>query len=158
MLKTKIQSDLKEAMKASKKDVVEVLRSVVTAITVRESMPEKELKSNKVELTSTGELTDAEVLKVISKQVKDRKNSIQMFAEGNRPDLVEKEQRQVDILNQYLPTMLADSEVESIVKDIIATGGYSGKADMGKVMKDFNVKYSGQADGKVVSQIVVNNL
>jgi uncharacterized protein len=145
MLKEKIKSDLTQAMKASKKDVVEVLRSVVTAITVKE----KE--------SGIAELSDFDVNAVIAKQVKDRKNSIQLFKEGNRPDLAEKEQAQIDILSVYLPKGLSESEVEAIIKEIIASNNY-GKGDMGKVMGAWNRKYAGQADGKLVSDLVKANL
>jgi uncharacterized protein len=144
MLKTKIQNDLTEAMKASKKEVVEVLRSVITAITVEEK------KRNT-------ELSDAEVGAVISKQIKDRKNSIQLFNEGGRSDLSEKEQKQIVILEPYAPTSLSDQDVENIIKEIISSNGF-GKSDMGKVMGIWNSKYKGQADGKLVSDLVKANL
>jgi uncharacterized protein len=140
MLKERIKADLTEAMKASKKDVVEVLRSVLTAFTVKE----KE--------TGTAELDQAEQTAVVIKQVKDRKNSIEQFTAGNRPDLVEKEQKQIDILSVYLPQPFTEEEVEAKIKEIIATNGYAGKANMRNVIGDFNKLYAGQADGAMVSK------
>jgi uncharacterized protein len=146
MLKAKIQNDLTEAMKASNKEVVEVLRSTITAITVKE----KEKGT---------ELTEEEVGKVITKQVKERNNSIQQFTTGNRPDLVAKEQAQLAIIIPYLPkpTGMSAEEIDVIVKEIISANGYT-KADFGKVMGAFNKEYKGKADGKLVSEVVTANL
>jgi uncharacterized protein len=145
MLKDKLKSDLTEAMKASKKDVVEVLRSTLTAITVKE----KEQGT---------ELTDGEVFKVVIKQVKDRRNSIEQFVAGNRPDLAEKEQMQIDILSVYLPKPMDAAQVEAAVKGIIEAGGYTGKANMRTVISEFEAKYPAQADGKVISGIAARML
>ncbi len=143
-MKNKLQKDLTSAMKAGNKDVTETLRSVLSAISVDEK------KEGKI-------LNDSDVLKILSKQVKDRKTSSQMFLDAGRTDLFIKEQKQIAIIEVYLPKALTTEEVETIIKEIITTGSY-GKADMGKVIKEFNSKYQGQADGKTVSEIVKLNL
>lgn len=139
-LKVQIQNDLKNAMKSGDKVALESLRSAKAAITVSEKEHRKDA-------------TDNDIIKIFSKLVKDRKNSIDLFNAGGRQDLVEKEQSQINVLEAYLPKAMTTEEIISAVKDIISTSGY-GKADMGKAIKDFNTKYAGKADGKTVSEIV----
>lgn len=143
-LKLQVQKDLTKAIKEGNRVSIDSLRSVISAITVGEKAQGKSLE-------------DSEIIKIFAKLVKDRKTSIEMFETGGRKDLVEKEQNQITILETYLPKAMSLEEVTSIIKNIISTNGYT-KADMGKVMKDFNSKYAGQADGKTVSEIVKNTL
>ncbi len=139
-MKNKIQADLVSAMKTDKTKV-ETLRSIISSITNGE-------KEN-----GNQPLTDEQSIKVLAKMVKDRKNSIEQFSKANRNDLVEKEQFQIDILNNYLPSALNSDELKRIISDIIKNGQYLA-SDMGKIMKEFNSKYAGRADGKTVSDTI----
>jgi uncharacterized protein YqeY len=139
-LKLKIQSDLSKSIKEGNKVYVDTLRNVISAITVGEKANGKNLE-------------DSDIIKIFSKLVKDRKTSIEMFEQGGRKDLVEKEQSQIKVLESYLPKAMSTEEITTAIKEIVSLNGYT-KADMGKVMKDFNSKYAGQADGKTVSEIV----
>lgn len=138
-LKIKIQEDLKKSMKEKNHVSTLVLRNIISAITVTE----KEGKTS----------NDTDVIRIISKLVKDRKTSIEMFSKGDRADLVEKEQSEIAVLEAYLPKSITLEEITSAIKEIVSAGNYT-KSDMGKVMKDFNSKYAGQADGKTVSEVV----
>jgi len=100
------------------------------------------------------ELEDGDILKIISKQMKQRHDSIESFKKGGREDLVEKETKELEILKTYLPEQLSDKKVEDIVKKVIKDTGASSKADFGKVMKQVMQETKGQADGKTVSAMV----
>ena len=102
----------------------------------------------------TNELKDADVIKIISKQAKEHRDSIESFKKGNRTDLVEKETKELSILKSYLPKQLGEKELEEIVKKVISETGASSKADFGKVMTLIMQEIKGQADGKIISSLV----
>ncbi len=104
------------------------------------------------------EATDEDVISVINKQVKQRRDSITEFTKGNRPDLAAKEERELKILETYLPAQMSAQELEAIVNKVIASSGLSAKADMGKVMKLVMEETKGKADGKAVSSLVSSKL
>jgi len=97
------------------------------------------------------DLTDADVLKVIARSVKQHKDSIEQFRRGGREDLVAKESAELKILEEFLPKQLSENEVEEIIKQVIADSGAGGMSDMGRVMKATMARLQGRADGKVVS-------
>ena len=140
----KIDSDLKEAMRAKEAERLSVLRMVKSAI--MNAAIEKHGAGSK--------LADSDALAVLRKQVKQRRDSIAGFEKGGRSELAEKEQREIEILSGYLPQPLTAEEVNSIVRAAIAEAGASSKAQMGQVMKFVNEKAAGRADGKTLSEAV----
>jgi uncharacterized protein YqeY len=105
-----------------------------------------------------GELDDAEATQVIRKQVKQRQDSIESFEKGGRAELAEKEKRELEVLNQYLPAAMSREELSRLVREVIAEVGATSKAQMGAVMKALTPKIAGRADGRTVSQEVQQQL
>jgi uncharacterized protein YqeY len=149
MLVDTIQNDIKTAMKQGQKEVVETLRMLTSDIKKWALIDQK--KDFKT-------VTDDEAVTFVSKAIKTRKESIDQFRQGGRPELAEKEQREIDILIQYLPQQLTLAEVEIIVTNLIAELNVSGKAGMGKVMKELMARYKGQIDGKAAQQVINTKL
>ncbi|HVR38800.1 MAG TPA: GatB/YqeY domain-containing protein [Thermoanaerobaculia bacterium] len=140
-LTEKIRADLTDAMKARAAEKTSTLRMLQSA-----------LKNEQINLKR--ELTDEEALSVIRKSVKQRLDSIEQYTKGNRPELAAKEQSEMEILKVYLPAELSDEELESGLKEIIASTGAQSKKDMGKVMKEATAKYKGRVDGKKIQETV----
>lgn len=103
-------------------------------------------------------LTDDDISVVISKQIKTRKESIEEFKKGNRYDLVEKTQKEIDILNEYMPEALSDDQINAIVDDAIKLLNASSIKDMGNVIREISPKLKGKADMSIVSNIIKNKL
>jgi hypothetical protein len=144
----RIDSDLKEAMKAREAERLGVLRMLKSA-----------LKNAAIEKHGvTGQLDDAEAMAVLRKQAKQRQDSIDSFEKGNRPELAAKEKAELEILNHYLPKQLSPEEIAKLVTEAIAEAGATSKAQMGAVMKVLQVKAAGRADGKALSQEVQRQL
>jgi uncharacterized protein YqeY len=143
-LQEKIDSDLKEAMRAKEAERLSVLRMVKSAM--MNAAIEKH--------GAGGKLTDSDAATVLRKQVKQRQDSIAGFEKGGRPELADKERREIGILSAYLPQPLTGEEVASIVQAAIAQTGASSRAQMGQVMKIVNEKAAGRADGKTLSEAV----
>ncbi len=141
-----IENDLKEAMKQKNQLKLSVLRMVKAAI-----------MNQKIE-KKTEKLDDASVLAIISKQIKQHKDSIDSFTKGQRSDLVEKEKQELAILESYMPKQLSPEELLNLVKESINEIGASGPQDSGKVIKMVVEKAKGAAEGKTVSQMVVQEL
>lgn len=140
-LEKKIAEDLRSSIKDKDALRTSTLRMITASI--QNIAIEKKLK----------ETDDGEVIKIISKQVKQHKDSIESFKKGNRPDLVEKETKELEILSSYLPKQLSEEDVEKVIKKVISETGASSKSDFGKVMKLSMEELKGQADGKIVSSI-----
>ena len=100
------------------------------------------------------EATDADVLTLIGKEVKQRKDAAEEFRKGNRPEMAEKEEQEMAILQVYLPAQMGEEELRTIIKEVITQTGASSKADMGKVMGALMPKVRGKADGGVVNKLV----
>jgi uncharacterized protein len=143
-IQEKIDSDLKAAMRAKEPERLSVLRLVKSAM--MNAAIEKH--------GAGGKLSDADALTVFRKQVKQRQDSVAGFEKGGRPELAEKERREIEILSEYLPKPLTPEEVASIVQAAIAETGASAKAQMGQVMKVVNEKAAGRADGRTLSEAV----
>ena len=144
MLK-RLRSDLKDAMKNSKKEKLIPLRNLISKIKTKE--------------IEKGEpLNDDECLKVCMSSAKQLKDSISQFEKGNRQDLADKEKKELNIISSYLPEELSDNEIVAIVKDIVNNMGASNPSDMGKVMGPIMGKIAGQADGKRVQKFVLEEL
>lgn len=128
-------------MKAGEKDRVKVLRLLTAAIKQRE-------------VDERVELDDAQVLAVIDKMVKQRRESIEQYTAGNRPELAEAEQAEIDILAEFLPDPLSEDELNAMIDQAIQDSGASQMSDMGKVMGQVKPKVQGRADMKQVSAAV----
>lgn len=142
-LKEKLTADMKEAMKAREegRQRLGVIRMVRGAIRQQEIDGQKELD-------------DDAVLAVISKEVKQRRDSIEEFKKGGREDLVAQNEAEIAVLMAYLPQQMAEDEIRKLVQDSITATGASSPKEMGKVMKELMPKVKGRADGKLVNQIV----
>lgn len=146
MLEEKILNDYKEAMKsrdALKSSVLSFLRADMMNLAVAK-------KKNK--------LDDSEAVSVIKRQIKQRQDSIEQFTKGNRPEMAEKEKKEFEILKTYLPPELCAEELKKIIDEVIVLTEAQGMKDMGKVMKEVSAKVAGQADGKLVSDLVRERL
>jgi len=140
-VKEKLQQDLKEAMKS--KDVFkrETIRFLMSAI-------------KQVEVDERKELSDDDIYKIIQKSIKQREDAARQYREAERPDLYEKEEKEAELLKEYLPAQLSDAELKSIIEEVIAQTGACGMKDMGKVMKEVTAKVGSGADGKRISMMV----
>lgn len=141
MIAKRIDKELTEALKAKNADKVSCLRMLKSDM--------KNLAIQKKE-----ELKEADIIKVIQKQVKQHKDSIEQFEKGDRNDLAEKEKRELVMLEAFLPKQMPKAELEKLIKGVIAETGPSGKKEMGRVIKEVMAKTKGTADGKTVSQLV----
>jgi uncharacterized protein YqeY len=142
-LKQQIDNDIKKAMLAKNKEELEALRSIKSLILLAETD-----KGAAAEISS-----DAEN-KLLMKAAKQRKESADIFKQQNRSDLADKELFQLEVINKYLPKQLSEQEIENALKSIIQQVNAKGPQDMGKVMGVATKSLAGQADGKVVSEIV----
>jgi uncharacterized protein len=132
-LKERITDDMKAAMRSGEKERLGVIRMITSAIKQRE-----------VDERIT--LDDAQVLSVLEKMIKQRKESLAMFQAGNRQDLVDKESSEITLLQGYLPTQLSDADIDALIGDAIASTGAASIKDMGKVMGIIKSKAQGRAD------------
>jgi uncharacterized protein YqeY len=140
-LTEKIRAELTAAMKARDAERLSTLR-----------MLQSSFKYQQIE--SGHELSDEEAMAVIRKAVKQRLDSIEQFTKGNRPELADKERREMELLKTWLPPELTNEEIEAGVRDIVAATGAQSKKDMGKVMKEASVRYKGRVDGRKLQEIV----
>ena len=144
-LKEKLQEDLKSSMK--NKDTVK--KSVVTLI--RASIKQYEV-DNRVELS------DDEIIDLIAKQLKQRRDSLVEFQKANRDDLVSETESEIEVLKEYLPQQLSEEELNEIVIATISEVGATSMKDMGKIMSAIKPKVKGRADGKLINELVKKNL
>lgn len=142
----RIENDMKSALKEGDPARLSVLRMLVSA--VKTLVIDKNLKSPQ----------DADVLQLLQRQVKQHKESVEQFKKGNRQDLADKELKELEILEAYMPKQLSEEELTVIVKEAISDLGAKTKADMGKVMKAVMEKAKGRTDGKVVNELVMKFL
>ncbi len=145
-LKEKVQQDLITAMKAKDEAQLSALRLLKTAIMKFETAGDKKIAG------------DEEVLQLIGKEVKQRKDSIEQFEKGGRTELAEKEKLEMAFLLTYLPQKLTEDEIRSIVKEVIASTGAASKSDLGKVMGALMPRVKGRSDGAMVTRIVQESL
>jgi uncharacterized protein YqeY len=147
-LQQRVDSDLKEAMRAkdvTKLGVLRMLKSALKYAAIAKSGAE-------------AELSDAEAVQVIRKQAKQRQDSIESFEKGGRAELADKEKQELAILNTYLPQGMSPDELAKVVRQTIAELGATSKAQMGAVMKALQAKVGGRADGKTLSVEVARRL
>lgn len=144
-MKNQILEDLKNAMKAKDKEKLSVIRLLKGAIQMEE-------------LDKKRDLTDDEVLGTIVKQIKSRNDSIKEFEKAGREDLIEKTQKEIDILNVYLPRQLTDNEAEEIINEAFELINPESAKDMGKIMQAVSPKLKGRYDMGKVSSIIKEKL
>ena len=140
-LEERITSAMREAMKARDADRVSTLRMAMAAATNR-----------RIELGHT--LTDEDTIGVLDRQVKQRRESAELFRGGGRPELAEKEEAEIAVLAEFLPAPLTDAEIDALIEAAIAATGAAAPADMGKVMGMVAPQTKGRADGRAVSDKV----
>ena len=148
MFKQKLQEELKQSMLAKDTLRTSVLRMLLSAI-------------NYYEIKKGGagyEATDEDVLSVIQKEAKQHRDSIEQFTKAGRQDLVDKETKELELLQTYLPKQISEREVNNLVKEAIKQTGATGVKDMGKVMGALMPKIKGKADGGIVIKVVKETL
>lgn len=139
-LKARLMDDLKTSMKNKdilRKNTITMVRAGIKQVEVDERI----------------ELDDEAIIQLISKQLKEKRNAIEEFKKGNRDDLVQQTEDEINVLLEYLPKQLTEDELTEIVREVIEAGDYTMK-DMGKIMKDVMPKIQGKADGKMVNEVV----
>ena len=144
-LRELLSEEMKTAMKARDALRLSAVRMILSMVKNREIDQKKDLN-------------DQDVIEVISTLAKQRRESIRMYREGNRPDLVEKEEAELEVLLGFLPAQLSSAEIEALVDRIISETGALGAKDMGRVMKALTPLTAGMADGKTVSDTVKQKL
>ena len=140
-----IQNDMKISLKNGEKVKANTLRLLIS-----------KLKNKAIEVRSS--LDDKQILQVIQKTAKQHKESIRMYKDGNREDLVKQEQTELDIVEEYLPSMMSEDEVNTVVESIIQETGATTMADFGKVMPQVMKKGAGKIDGSIAQSILKSKL
>ena len=144
-MKERLTEDLKAAMKSQDKTKLAVIRMVKAAIQMDEIAKKKELD-------------EAELVAILSKQIKTRKEANVEFEKAGRTDLVEQNNREIEILNAYMPKMMDEAEIENLVKEVFAKVNPIGPNDIGKVMREIAPLVKGKADMSLVNSIIKKNL
>jgi len=140
-LKAQLLQDMKDAMRAKDKVRLSTIRMINSLI-------------KNAEIEKRGELTDDEIIQLLMKYAKQRKEAIEMYEKGGRQDLVEKEKAELAVVESYLPKQMSEEEIRKLVKEAIEVTGASSPKDIGKVMQHVMPKVKGRADGSVVNKIV----
>jgi uncharacterized protein YqeY len=141
-LLAQIQQELKAAMLAKNADRLATLRLLKSAIGYAQIEKKNE------------NLPEAELIAIVQKEIKKRRDSIEQFEAGGRPELAAKEAAEIQVLEQFLPRQLTGEELEQLIRDVIRDIGATGKKDMGPVIKAVQAKATGRADGKTISGVV----
>ena len=140
-LKAQLTEDMKTAMRAKDSASLSTIRLVNAAI-------------KQYEVDERNEADDARVVAILTKMIKQRKDSAQIYADAGRADLADKENAEIDVLNRYMPTMMSADEIQAAVAAAIVDSGAAGMADMGQVMGLLKTRLAGQADMAAVSQVL----
>ncbi|MBX0310266.1 MAG: GatB/YqeY domain-containing protein [Sulfurihydrogenibium sp.] len=141
----KLQEEMKAAMKSGDKDKLSTIRMLISEI-------------KKVQIDSKKELTDEEIISIMQKYIKQRKEAYTQYEQAGRKDLAEKELKEIEIVQQFLPPPLSEEELIKIVEETIQEVGASSIKDMGKVVKAVMDKVKGRAEGSLISKIVKEKL
>ncbi len=142
-LKTQVESGIKDAMRAKDQDTLRALRAIKSLILLEETKG-----------GASGDLSADDELKLLTKAAKQRRESADIYKTQGRPDLLEKEEAELAVIEQFLPKQLTEDEVKAKLQEIIARVGASAPSDMGKVMGVATKELAGQAEGRVVSTLV----
>ena len=141
MLKEELMKDLKEAMKEKntiKKDTVQMVRAAILQIEKDKGI----------------EVDDNKIIEIIAKEVKGKKDALVEFEKGGREDLIEQTNKEIEVLERYLPKQLSKDEITEVVKEVIASLGATSMKDMGSVMKEAKAKIGAAADGRAINEVV----
>jgi hypothetical protein len=155
-LKDQLSADLREAMRSGDETRKSTLRMLITAVRNAEIPPER--PAGEAPTSGRMELDDAGVLDVVRKEVKQRRDSIEMYAKANRTDLVATEEAEIAVLQTYLPQQMSRHEIEAVAKTIIQRAGATGPADKGKVMPLIMGELRGKAEGRDINAVVTELL
>ena len=146
--RTELTNSMKEAMKAKDQLTLDTVRMVLAKI-----------KDQDIAARSSGNqdgISDGDIASLMQNMIKQRQESAKMYRDGNRPELAEKEDNEISVIEKYLPKQLSDAEIQSVVEQIVASTGASSIKDMGKVMGELKANYAGQLDmakaGAVIKQ------
>ena len=139
-LEDQIRNDMKEALKSGQKERLSTIRTVLAQI-----------KDERIK--KRDDLNEEDVITVLMRAVKSRKDSIDMYRKGGRQDLVDKETAEMEIIQSYLPEQMSEDEVKKIIAEIVDSSGATDMKDIGKIMGPAMAKLKGKADGKLVQQI-----
>lgn len=145
-LREQVLEDIKNAMKSKEADRLSAIRMLQAAIKYREI----ELRPNAI--------TDQDILGVVKKLVKQRRDSIEEFTKANRTDLVDKEKFELSVLETYMPAQMSNDQIAAVVDEVIKSSGATSVKQMGGVIKEVMAKTGGLADGKVISDLVKSKL
>ncbi len=149
MLREDLQKTLKESMLAHDAETTGAVRLIIAG-----------MKEKDVEARGKGakEATEAELLSMMQTMIKQRNDSIKMFMDGNRPELAEKERKEIAVIERFMPKQMSEAEVEAVVKKLIGETGASSMKDMGKIMGALKSQYAGQLDMGKANGIIKNLL
>lgn len=147
MLRQRLSDDMKTALKAGEKQRLGVIRLMISA-----------MKAADMEPTAKSEIDDAGIIAVLTKMVKQRRDSVEQFTKGNRADLADKETAEIAVIEAYLPKSMSEADARTVIAAVIKDTGASGPKDMGKVMGALKAKYAGQIDFGRASQWVKDAL
>ena len=142
-LEQKIMGDLKAAMLAKDEAALRSLRAIKAAILLAKTAE-----------GSNGEISEDDEIRLLQKMVKQRKDSLEIFTQQNRPELAKKEEEEIAVIEKFLPRQMSAGEIKAELEKIIAATGAASPADMGKVMGVASKQFAGKADNKIVSQLV----
>jgi uncharacterized protein YqeY len=145
VLKGKLSDDLRQALRSGDTVRRDTIRLLIAAV-------------NNAEIAKQSDLTDADILSVIAKEVKKHQESIDAFKKGNRPDLVSREEAEMAVLKSYLPEPMSRDEIIAAAREVIVAVGAQGMGDKGKVMQQLMPKLKGKADGKEINDMVTELL
>jgi hypothetical protein len=163
MLKEKIQKETTEAMKSGDQILVGTLRMLSAAIITKEKEARYKLtkdpafakaSAGEESLEKESKLSDEKIIEVLSSEIKKRKDAIVLYVQGNRPELAEKEQKEIEIIKKYLPEQLSDEELRKLVAESIQKTGATEIKDTGKIMADLMPQVKGKAEGSEISKII----
>jgi uncharacterized protein YqeY len=159
MLKQKIQSDVKEAMKQKNQEMVSVLRMALGAISSKEkekryNIAKENPEKSEEDLNKESEFGDEEIIGAITSEIKKRKDAIALYEQGGRPELAENEQKEIAILMNYLPAQIPADELKKMVQSSIEKIGATSVKDTGKIMADLMPQVKGKADNSEISKII----
>lgn len=148
MLRDRLTQNMKDAMKSGQKDRLGTIRLMLSAI------KDRELGIGTGGAVPTGPVTDADIVQVLQKMVKQRRDSIATYEQGNRKDLADKEAAEITVIEEYLPSMMDETATRAAIAALIAEVGAAGPKDMGKVMGALKTKFAGQIDFGKASGLV----
>ena len=143
MLRQRLSDDMKTALKAGEKERLGVIRLMIAA-----------MKAADMEPAAKGPIDDAGIMAVMTKMVKQRRDSVEQFTNGNRPELAAKETAEIAIIEAYLPKMMGETEAKAAIAAVLKETGVASPKDMGRVMAALKAKYAGQMDFGKASGLV----